>query len=185
VPESTGGFAFLGEEEVWRGWLLRLTLSRFADPAGVEFCRDVVHHPGAVAIVAVDDNRSVTLVRQFRPAVGRTILEIPAGSCDVAGEAPEATARRELAEEAGLAAETFEELVRTHNTPGYSTQLTVIYLATGLRPVATQRAGAEEDWMTLEQIPLDDLDRLLDDGPVDETTLLGLLLARRALARRG
>ena len=72
------------------------------DPDGEPFERFIVHHPGAVAIVPVDADRRVTLVRQYRAAVDRMVLEAPAGTCDVDGEPPEATARRELAEEAGL-----------------------------------------------------------------------------------
>ena len=112
------------------------------------------------------------------------VLEAPAGSCDVAGEAPETTARRELAEEAGLLAESMEVLMGTFPTPGISDQHTTIFLATGLSPCPTDRMGVEEGFMTVETVPLDDVEALVAEGTlVDETTVLGMLLARAHLAR--
>jgi ADP-ribose pyrophosphatase len=185
APDPPVAFERLGEEEVFRGWLFTVGHARFTDPDGEPFDRFVVHHPGAVAVAPVDDAGMVTLVRQLRPAVWESVLEIPAGTCDVAGEPPEETARRELAEEAGLVADRLERLAAVYNTPGFSDQRTVIFLATGLRPCPTSRAGVEERWMTTEQVALDDLDHLVASGHlVDETTMLGLFLAREALARR-
>ncbi len=183
--QPVDGFTFLGEEEIWRGWLLRLATAHFADPDGHRFDREVVHHPGTVAVVAVDETGTAVLVRQFRPAVGRALLEIPAGTCDVAGEAGEATAARELAEEAGLAADRLEWLAEVYNSPGYVDQRTTIFLATGLRPVPTGRSGVEERWMTVERVRLAEVpDRVADGTLVDSTTVLGLRLAADALARR-
>jgi len=154
------------------------------DPDGQPFERFVVHHPGAVHIVPVDEQRRVTLVRQYRASVDRMVLETPAGTCDVDGEPPELTARRELEEEAGLAAERMEVLIGTFNTPGISDQYTTIYLATGLSPLPAKPMGIEEGHMTIETIALDDTDALVADGTlVDETTVLGLYLARAHLDR--
>jgi 8-oxo-dGDP phosphatase len=183
--EPPGGFERRGEEEVFRAWQFSVGHAHFTDPEGQPFDRYLLHHPGAVAVVAVDDEGTATLVRQLRPAVWESVLEIPAGTRDVAGEPPEETARRELAEEAGLVAERLEPLVAVYNTPGISDQRTTIYLATGLRPCPTDRAGVEERWMTTERVALEDVDDLVASGRlVDETTVLGLLLARQALARR-
>ena len=113
------------------------------------------------------------------------LLEIPAGTRDVDGEPSEETARRELAEEVGLAADRLERLVRTANTPGFCDEFTDIYLATGLRPVASDRQGAEERFMEVVEVPLDRFDPMVDDGSiVDAQTILGVGLARRRLASR-
>src|SRR5579862_3539435 len=104
------GFRRLGESREFEGHLFSVSKVRFADPDGEEFERDVVRHPGAVSVVAAAEDGSVTLVRQVRAAVGESVLEAPAGTCDVDGEDPAATARRELAEEAGLHAERLERL---------------------------------------------------------------------------
>lgn len=180
------GFRRIGEEEIFSGPVFSVAQGRFADPEGEIFERVVVHHPGAVAVVPVDAEGVATLVRQLRAAVWQDVLEVPAGTCDVDGEPPEATARRELAEEAGLVAERLELLADVYNSPGVSDQRTRIFLATGLRPCATDRIGVEERWMTVERVALDDVAELVADGRlVDETTVLGLLLAGQALARRG
>ena len=95
-------FQRVAEVEVLKTHVFSVDQVTLLDPDGEPFERSIVRHPGAVAIIAVDANRRVTLVRQYRAAVDRMVLEAPAGTRDVVGEAPEATARRELEEEAGL-----------------------------------------------------------------------------------
>jgi 8-oxo-dGTP pyrophosphatase MutT (NUDIX family) len=173
----------VSEVEVFRGWIFTVGQAEILDPDGGSFERVIVHHPGAVTIVPVDAERRVTLVRQYRAAVDRMMLEVPAGTCDVKNEAREVAARRELAEEAGLIAEKMEVLIETFNTPGISDQHTTIYLATGLTACPPKPMGVEEGFMTIETIALDDIDALVSDGTlVDETTVLGLYLARARLA---
>jgi 8-oxo-dGTP pyrophosphatase MutT (NUDIX family) len=176
------GFRRVSEEELLRAWLFRVDRFHLLDPADRPFDRFVIRHPGAVTIVPVHDDGTVTLVRQYRAAVDALVLEIPAGTRDKEGESPEATARRELAEEAGLEAATWELLVGTWNSPGISDQHTLIYLATGLTPIPSRPDGVEEGFMTVETIHLDDVDALVADGSLkDETTVLGLYLARQRL----
>jgi 8-oxo-dGTP pyrophosphatase MutT (NUDIX family) len=169
----------VSEQEVFRGKVFSVDQVELTDPDGTPFERTIVRHPGAVHIVAVDAGRRVTLVRQFRAAADRWLLETPAGTRDVEGEPLETTARRELAEEAGLRAERMDVLIGTMNSPGISDQYTTVFLATGLSPCPTAPAGVEEGFMTIETIDLDEVDALVADGTlVDETTVLGLLLAR-------
>ena len=115
------GFRRVSEEELLRAWLFRVDRFHLLDPDDKPFDRYVIRHPGAVTVVPVHDDGSVTLVRQYRAAVDALVLEIPAGTRDRDGEEPEATARRELAEEAGLEASTWELLTGTWNTPGSAT----------------------------------------------------------------
>jgi 8-oxo-dGDP phosphatase len=180
------GFRRVSEEELLQAWLFRVDRLHLRDPDGRPFDRLVIRHPGAVTVVPVHDDGTVTLVRQYRAAVDALVLEIPAGTRDKAGESPETTARRELAEEAGLEASHWELLVGTWNTPGVSDQHTLIYLATGLAPCPARPDGVEEGFMTVETIHLSDLDELVARGEIkDETTLLGLYLARQRLAAGG
>ena len=177
------GFEMSGEVVVHRGRVITLTRATFSDPSGRSFDRDIVRHPGAVAVVAVTDADAVVLVHQYRPALDRWLLEVPAGTCDVAGEPGEATARRELAEEAGYAARELRLLTRCAITPGFCDELSTVYLATGLSPVPVDRQGVEEHHMRVEAVPLSGFDALVDDGTViDATTILGVGLARRHLA---
>ncbi len=179
-------FEQLGEEILHRGWVINLTKATFLDPEGTPFERDIVRHPGAVAVVAVTDDRSVVMVRQYRPALDQWLLEIPAGTCDVEGESELTVARRELAEEAGYAATTFTLLTRCAITPGFCDELSAVYLATGLTRVPVDRQGIEERHMAIEEWPLDRFDALVDDGTIiDATTILGVGLAQRHLAAGG
>ena len=174
------GFRRVSEEELFRAWLFRVDRFHLLDPDDKPFDRFVIRHPGAVTIVPVHDDGTVTLVRQFRAAVDAYVFELPAGTRDHQGEEPEATARRELAEEAGLEAARWELLLGTWNSPGISDQETLIYLATGLSSIPSRPQGVEEGYMTIETIPLDDVDALVAAGSLkDESTVLGLYLARQ------
>ncbi|MGH9081361.1 MAG: NUDIX domain-containing protein [Acidimicrobiales bacterium] len=175
-------FEMLGEEVVHRGWVIDVTRATFSSPDGTVFERDVVRHPGAVAVVAVTDAGSVVLVHQYRPALDQWLWEIPAGTRDVEGEPEPAVARRELAEEVGWAASRLTLLTRCAITPGFCDERSTVYLATGLTRVALDRQGIEERHMEIEEVPLDRFDSMVDDGTIiDATTILGVGLARRQL----
>ncbi len=172
------GFRRVSEEELLRAWLFRVDRLHLLDPSGVPFERVVMRHPGAVTVVPVHQDGTVTMVRQYRPSVDALVLELPAGTLDRPGEPPLDAARRELAEEVGLAASSWELLIETWNSPGVSDQSTVVYLATGLTPCAANPHGVEEQTMTVETISLDGVAGLVADGSLrDETTVLGLHLA--------
>jgi ADP-ribose pyrophosphatase len=145
-------FRRLGEDERYRGPLIALATATFLDPDGGQFERDVVHHPGAVSVVPLRDDGRVVLVRQYRAAIDRDLLEIPAGKRDIEGEPPEATARRELVEEVGLQAERLELLAEFFNSPGFCDELSYVFLARGLTPCDTDAQGVEEQHMTIEEV---------------------------------
>lgn len=182
-PGADPAFGQTGETLIHQAWFISLVKATFVDPEGNQFEREIVRHPGAVAVVPVTDDGSVLLVRQYRPAVDRWLYEIPAGTCDVEGEPLETTAHRELIEEIGHQATELTELTRCLNTPGFCDEVTTIFLATGLTEVADNRQGIEEHYMTVERIPLSDFDTRVDDGTiVDAATILGVGLACRHLA---
>jgi ADP-ribose pyrophosphatase len=181
-PDDLPRFRAVGEQTVHQGWFISVSRATFVGPDGVAFSRDVVRHPGAVAVVAVTDGGSVVLVRQFRPAINQWVLEIPAGTRDVEDEPVEDTARRELAEEAGYAAVRLDRLVRCVITPGFCDEFATIYLATGLTRVPSERQSVEERFMSIVEVPLDRFDGMVDDGEIiDASTILGVGLARRRL----
>ena len=176
-------FRKVGEEVVLRGPVFDVATATFEAPDGSTFDRQVVRHPGAVSVVAGDDQGRVPLVRQFRAALEADILEIPAGKLDVAGEDPVACAHRELAEEVGLAASSMELLCEFRNSPGFSDERHRVYLARGLSEVALDRQGVEEAAMTIEWVDLDDAVSLARHGEVkDAKTVIGLLLALEVLS---
>lgn len=182
TASAAGAFRKVAEREIHAGRVVRLTESVFATPDGGRITRDIVHHRGAVAVVAIDGD-DVVLLRQYRTPVEGALLEIPAGTRDVGGEDPAGTARRELAEEAGLACESLEELGTFFNSPGFCDELSHVFLATGLSEVPREPDGAEEEWMTIERVGLGEAMEMIDRGDIrDAKTVIGLLLAQRRLA---
>ena len=182
TASPAGGFRKVAEREIHAGRVVRLTESVFTTPDGGRMTRDIVHHRGAVAVVAIDGD-DVVLLRQYRTPVEGALLEIPAGTRDVGGEDPAGTARRELAEEAGLACESLEELGTFFNSPGFCDELSHVFLATGLSEVPREPDGTEEEWMTIERVGLGEAMEMIDQGEIrDAKTIIGLLLAQRRLA---
>jgi 8-oxo-dGTP pyrophosphatase MutT (NUDIX family) len=178
-------FRALGEEVVHQGPVVRVTRATIEGPDGTTYEREVVHHPGAVAVVPVlDDGHTVLLVRQYRSALDALLLEIPAGKCDVEGEAPEVTAARELEEEVGCRAGSMERLGVIHNSPGFSDERVIIFLAERLEEGTASPHGIEEQHMVIERVSLEQADQLIADGHItDAKTVVGLLLARDKLLR--
>jgi 8-oxo-dGDP phosphatase len=175
-------FRIVGERPVWRGRRVGVAILDVQGPDGERFEREIVHHPGAVAMVPLHEDGTVTLIHQFRAAVDDTMWEIPAGMRDVADELPEDTAQRELAEEVGLRAGRLDYLARFHNSVGFSDESVVIYLATELSEVADDRQEAEEEHMNVERVPLATALAMVDDARItDGKTVVALL----TLARRG
>jgi 8-oxo-dGTP pyrophosphatase MutT (NUDIX family) len=180
------GFRQVGEDVAFEGFLLSVVQGRFLAPDDRPFKRDIIRHPGAVAIVPVTEDGEVVLLHQYRGAVDRWIFEIPAGTRDVDGEPTEGTAARELAEEAGYAADRLTLLAVILNSPGFCDEATWIYLATGLRAVPPARDGFEEHYLSVVEVPFDQFDAMVDDGSIaDAQTILGVGLARRRLAASG
>jgi len=168
---------------VYEGHVIALGVGTFAGPDGSTFERDVVHHPGAVSVVPIIDDH-VVLIRQYRAALDDLLLEIPAGKRDIDGEPPEQTAHRELVEEVGLRAGGLVRLAEFYNSPGFSDEHSYVFLAVDLEPVAASAQGIEEEHMTIEQVPLDDILGLIATGEMrDAKTIIGLTLALRHLGR--
>lgn len=178
-----GGFRKLREEPVWQGHVVSVGTGTFESPAGEEFTRDLVHHPGAVSVVpVVDEGDAVLLVRQYRAAVDRVLLEIPAGKRDVDDEPAEVTARRELEEEVGMRAGRIEKLAEFFNSPGFCDEHSHVFLALDLEPCPPSAQGIEETHMTIEKVGIDEIpDRIAKGDIVDAKTIIGLCLAREAL----
>ena len=151
-----------------------------------EIVREYVDHPGAAAVVAIDDRERVLLIQQYRHPIGHRDWEIPAGLLDIAGEPPIDAARRELAEEADLDAERIEPLLSVFTTPGGNDEVVHIFLARGLRPAsATFAREAEEADIRVEWVPLDDAVEAVMSGRMRNGILVAGILAAAELLRRG
>ena len=175
-------FEVVGSTVLCEAGFLAISQLSVQAPDGDVLERHVVHHPGAVVVVPLDDDGNVVMVRQWRAATGAALLEVPAGKRDVPGEPPEVTAARELEEEVGRRAATLHPLCEFYNSPGFCDEYTYLYLATGLSRVATNAASAEEAAMTEELVPLDAVDDLIARRAlVDAKSIIGLLAARAFL----
>lgn len=174
----------LSSELAYEGavWNVRSDTVRYGDG---EMTRQYVDHPGAAAVVAIDDERRVVLIQQYRHPITQRDWEIPAGLLDVAGEPPLETAKRELSEEVDLAAEHWQHLVSMRTTPGGSNEVVHIFLARGLSAVENdfEREHEESD-MLVERIELSEVVDAVLDGRVRNGILaVGALAAAEVLRR--
>ena len=182
-PSSAAGFRRISESILYQGRVFALIDEVYEAPDGAQFDRQIIRHNGAVAIVPLHEDGTVTLIRQYRPAVDQRILEIPAGLLDVPGESRKEAAHRELREETGYTAASMEKLCDFVPAPGLADELVTIFLARELTFVGAELIGAEEQDITYERVTLAEAHaRVVDGSIVDGKTALGLLLAERAVA---
>lgn len=165
----------LRSEEVYRGRIFRVEQVLVRLPNGQEGKRDVVRHPGAVAVIAWADPETILLVRQYRLAAGCELWEIPAGKLE-AGEDPAACAARELMEETGYAPENLTELASFYTSPGFSSELLYLYEACGLRAAAGEKDA--DEFLEVRRVPWPTALDWLRRGEIrDAKTMIALLLA--------
>jgi 8-oxo-dGTP pyrophosphatase MutT (NUDIX family) len=168
-------FERIGGEAVWKGRIATVRVDRFRYDDGEEAEREYIEHPGAVAVVAHDGER-LYLVRQPREAVGEeALLELPAGKLDEPDEDVLVTAKRELAEEIGKGAGSWERLTSFYTSPGFAAEEVHIYLATDLHDAAAE--AEEEERIEVVEVPLARLDDAIRECR-DSKTLVGLLWFR-------
>jgi ADP-ribose pyrophosphatase len=181
-------YRVVASEELYRGRVISLHKDTVAMPGGGESMREVVHHPGAVGVVALDDDDNVVLLRQYRHPIGTYLWELPAGLRDADGEPPLETAKRELAEEALLAAGRWSLLTTTYSSPGFCDEAVLVYLAEDLSDVERPEGFTvehEELDMAVERVPLDDAVQRVYDGDIrNAVCVLGLLAAAQQRATK-
>jgi ADP-ribose pyrophosphatase len=159
-------------EQLYAGRVVQLRLDTVTLPDGRIKKREILVHPGAAAIVPVLHDK-LLLVEQYRTAIGRATLEIPAGTLEV-GESPEACARRELIEETGFTAAEWQKLTAYYPSPGYSSELIHVYRASGLEKVAEVDAELPLHWLARSEVR----NRIRTGEIQDSKTIIGVLLAR-------
>ncbi|MGA0209587.1 MAG: NUDIX domain-containing protein [Candidatus Nanopelagicales bacterium] len=176
-----------GRSEIFEGrvWSVVRDTVRMA---GGDATRDVVIHPGAVAVIAVDEEDRVLLIRQYRHPVSMFLFEPPAGLLDVDGEPPLITAQRELLEEAGVQAARWHTLVDLFNSPGGSSEAIRVYLASELSAVVGGRphtGEAEESYLPQAWVPLDEAVQLVLSGAIGSPSGVAGILALAAVRHGG
>ncbi len=169
----------INREYLYHGRILNVRRDTVRLPSGHETIREVIEHPGAVVIVAVDEADNVLLVKQYRYAVGRDMLELPAGTLEK-DESPEQAAPRELKEETGYTAKRWERLTSFFSSPGILTEEMRIYLARDLDEGKSEPEGDED--LQLRKIPLREaIDLVVRGEIVDGKSIVGLLLVGQKL----
>ena len=170
----------IGGETAWEGHITKVRIDRFRYDDGDEAEREIVEHPGAVGVVAHDGER-LYLVRQPREAVeDPALLELPAGKLDEEGESPLDTAQRELAEEIGRGARTWQHLTSFFTSPGFTNEECHLFMATDLYDESSETD--EDERIEIVEVPLARLDQTIRDCR-DSKTLIGLLWLRAFLDR--
>lgn len=176
-------FAVSGSNTLHVGRILALRLDQVVMPGGRTARREVVEHPGAVAILPLHDDASVLMIDQYRHPVGRRLRELPAGLLDTPDEDPVTTARRELVEEVGYTARDWSVLVDVLTSPGFSDEAVRVFLARGLVEIGRPAGPDDEEAdLSVVRLPLIDAVRQVLAGEiVNAPTVAGLLAAQAIL----
>ena len=168
-------------QEIYTGKVIRLTLDEVTLPNGVQCELEVVHHPGGSAVVAINDQQEVCLLEQYRYVTGGWLWELPAGKHEP-DDTPEATAMKELQEEAGVEAGRWQSLGSVNSSPGVFAEVVHLYLAQGLTSVAS--AHESEEVIKVHWLPFSEAYAWALNGKLtDAKTVIGLLRAQAYLER--
>jgi 8-oxo-dGDP phosphatase len=171
-------FEAISSEVLYSGKIFALRRDQVRMPGGKVVAREIIENFGAVAIVSMDDDGRIAMVYQYRHPVGRRLWELPAGLLDVHDEAPDLAAARELREEVGLEAKTWQVLVDLDSAPGFSDESVRVFLATGLTEVGRPEAHDEEADMTMQWCPLAEaVQRVFTGEIVNSLAVAGILAA--------
>ena len=177
------GFAVSNSDTLHVGRILALRLDQVVMPGGCVAAREIVEHPGAVAILPLHDDGSVLMIDQYRHAEGRRMRELPAGLLDAPEANPVTTARRELAEEVGCTARDWSVLVDVVPSPGFSNEAVRVFLACGLDEVGRPASDDEEADLSVIRLPLADaVHQVLAGEIVNGSAVAGLLAAQAVLS---
>jgi ADP-ribose pyrophosphatase len=174
-------FELLKSEVLMRGRAFAIRRDYLKTPDGRETKLEIIEHGGSVVIIPVDENGNILLVRQYRHATGKDLLELPAGTLD-GDEAPEACAAREIREETGMAAGSLEKLGEFYLAPGYSDEFMVVYLATELSEGPLD--ADEDEFLSVERVPIAKAIQMAERGEIpDAKSLAALFLAKPSLEK--
>lgn len=164
----------LNSQTIYQGRVLNVRKDELQTPSGSRVVREIVDHPGAIAVVPIFDDRTVVMVKQYRHATGKVLLEIPAGTLKQ-GEKPLQCAKRELVEETGYRAGRFRKLLQCYLAPGYSSELIHIYLATDLSRV--ERRPEEDEFIDVLRVEIHRILAMIKRKEIEDAkTICGILL---------
>lgn len=173
----------LSGETIYEGKIITLRVEEVELPDGNKAKRELIRHPGAVSIIPITKEGKLVLVEQYRKALERTLIEIPAGKIDP-GEAPEVTAVRELEEETGYGAKEFTYLQSFATSPGFADEVIHLYLARDLYKVENPAAGDEDEFIGLLEVTIAQAEEMVTSGQIyDAKTAFAVLYAKNLLTK--
>ncbi|MEK3934797.1 NUDIX hydrolase [Sporosarcina sp. FSL W7-1349] len=168
-------------ETLYEGKVITLRVEEVELPDGKRTARELIRHPGAVAILAITSEGKLVFVEQYRKALERSLIEIPAGKID-AGEAPEVTAIRELEEETGYGAREFIFIQSFATSPGFADEVIHLYLARDLYPIDNPAAGDEDEFINIMEVSLAEAEEMMTNGSIfDAKTAFAVFYAKNLL----
>ncbi len=187
IEDAAESWPVATSQPLLKNWLITVRSDKVRLPDDHYAERTVVTHPGAVAILALDDAQRVLMIRQYRHPVGRLLWEIPAGLQDTAGESPLQTAQRELLEETGYRASRWHTLLDYFSSPGYSTERIRIFLARGVEQAADNGyvREQEEKYIVADWVPLAEAVQLALSGKLHNGPAIAGVLAGYAASSEG
>lgn len=167
-------------EKLYEGKIINLRIDTVELPDKKYSKREIVEHPGGVAIVGITDENEILLVKQYRKAVDRVLLELPAGKIEV-NEEPKETAFKELKEETGYSTENLEYLLEFYTSPGFSTEKVYIFLAENMEKGEQELESGE--YIKVESYKIDDLIKMIKKGDIiDSKTIIGIYAIKDRLS---
>ena len=173
----------LSGETLYNGKIISLRIEEVELPDGNKAMRELIKHPGAVAILAITDNGKLVLVEQYRKALERSLIEIPAGKIDP-GEAPEVTAVRELEEETGYGARELTYIQSFATSPGFADEIIHLYLARGLYKIENPVMGDEDEFINLLEVTIEEAEKMVASMKIyDAKTAFAVLYVKNLLSK--
>jgi ADP-ribose pyrophosphatase len=145
----------ISSKEIFKGRVIDLFVEEVKLPNGKTSTREIVKHPGAVAVIAITSKNKILMVEQFRKPLGRTLVEIPAGKLEK-GEEPEATAKRELQEETGYTCGELRPLISFYTSPGFADELVHLFIAENLEKLTVAAELDEDEFLDVMEVTLDE-----------------------------
>jgi ADP-ribose pyrophosphatase len=155
----------LSSKTLFEGRVIDLLFQEVLLPNGKTSTREIIKHPGAVAVIPITDEGKIVMVEQYRKALERSIVEIPAGKLEE-GEEPAATARRELEEETGYGCDTLTHLISFYTSPGFADEIVHLYIAEGLRKIEDKLQLDEDEFVDVLELTLEEAIRFTEEQKI-------------------
>lgn len=155
------------KDKLFSGRIIDLYLEEVRLPNGNTSSREIIKHPGAVAVIAITEENKIVMVRQFRKAMEKVLVEIPAGKLEK-GEEPITTAKRELEEETGYTCDTLKPLISFYTSPGFADELVHLFVADGLRKDTEEHHLDEDEFVDLVEVTLEEAQQMVENQEIHD-----------------